>query len=348
MNIETATGSESAQDIVNRIEGALYPSDEPEASKEDEALEGAEELPEGDDSDSEKDDGSDESETDELNEEELSLAAYLGIPEDRIVVDEKGNVLFNAIIDGETKAVPLKELAVSFQLQGHVNNKSIALENERKEFNELKSKAAQHLQEQLQGAETLVTVLEQQLVGEFNNIDWNSLRQSDPSEWAVLRQEYAEKAQRIQQAQAFIKQEQTNAQVQQQEQFAANYKAHLAEERRKAIAKNPDWQDETKYNSAMTEMKSFLTSTYGYTEDDFNSVSDHRLFEIIKDAQSFRQGKKAAEDKKLKPVPKFQKPGAARGNAASLAKARQVKAVKAQAKKTGSVKDVAAAIQDRM
>ena len=70
--------------------------------------------------------------------------------------------------------------------------------------------------------------------------------------------------------------------------------------------------------------------SYGFNEKDAQGINDHRLIRLIKDAQAYRNGKKVAESKrKGKKLPKFQKPGGDRGNAADLASARKAKALKA-------------------
>jgi hypothetical protein len=350
-DIETATAP-AAQDVQNRIEEALYPSqekDEPIETEEEEVLEDAEELPEGDDSDSEEAEGSEDEDNDEVTDEDLSLAAYLGIEEDRLVVDDDGQVTFNAIIDGETKAVPLKELASSYQMQGHVNNKSMALEGERKEFEGKRQEVFTELQTRIEGITQIGQVLEQELVGEYNSIDWNRLRTEDPTQWTVLRQEYAEKAQKVSQAQELIQQETQRIAGQASEEQEKSMSNYLTHQRNEMILKNPDWADKEKRLTALGEMKTFMADTYGYAPDDMDNVMDHRLIEVIKDAKAYRSGKKAAVEKKVKKVPKFQKPGATKQRSASLTKARAVKAKKAAVKKSGgSLQSVAKALEDRM
>ena len=347
MSTEPAT-EKSMQDNANDLEALLYPETqeaEPEVIEEDEGSEDALELPEDTDSDSE-DEGSEEG-LEEIA-EDLTLAGYLGIDDDRIVESEDGQYMFNAIIDGETKPVPLSELAASYQLQGHVNNKSMALESERKEFDEVKTQVAQELQQRVQGVSKLGELAEQELVGDYNAINWDALRAEDPANWTALRQEFAEKAQKIQQVQQLAKEEGERLQAETQQKFQQQAEEYFKGELKAMIADNPEWADDTVRATKMSEIKSFLTN-YGFTEADAQGVNDHRLIRLIKDAQAYRSGKKAAETKRTgKQLPKFQKPGSNRGNAASLAKARDVKARRNKAKKTGHVNDVAASILDRM
>lgn len=349
MEIETAT-EKSMQDNANDLEALLYPDapeDEPEVIDDDEVSEDALELPEDDDSESDDDEGS-EDEVVEEDEGEMTLADFLGIDEERLIETEDGFAV-NAIIDGETKQVPLTDLIADYQLKSHVNNKSIALENERKEFDAVKTQVATELKARAEGVTSLASMMEEQLVGEFNRIDWDKLRVEDPANWSALRQDYAERAQKIQNVQTLAKEEQARVDVEQQERYADQLKGYLAEQSQLLITKNPNWADEGKRQADLDVLSSFVTQTYGFSDQELEQVSDHRLIAILQDAQKYRSGKESAETKRVnKKLPKFQKPGGNRQNAANLAKARKVKALKARRKSTGSINDIAASIVDRM
>ena len=114
------------------------------------------------------------------------------------------------------------------------------------------------------------------------------------------------------------------------------------------LLKNPTWTDPEILKTEMNGIRDFVASNYGYTHEEFENVTDHRIIELVKDAKAYREGKKAADTKRVKRVPKFTKPGARRGNAASLAKARSAKATKAALKADGGTQSVANALLDRM
>ena len=353
---------DGAQDITSRIEAKLYPQKKDPANKaDDEGIKGGANLPDGDDSDSDddegsvlddvdsgNDDGSDDSDSDDSDDSDASLAAYLGIDEDRIIVDEDGSVKVNAIIDGKSVPVDLKSLVASYQLQGHVNNKSMALETERKEFETARNDAALQLKERLDGISTLSQVLEQQLLADYQSINWDNLRSSDPAEWTALRQEFADRATKLQRAQAIIKENGQKHMAMQQQEAQTQMMRALQAEREKMILDNPTWVDEAVLVKAQADIKTFLTSSYGFTEDDMRHVTDHRVIRMIQDAMAFRKGKVTAMKKKQNPVPQFKKPGVSKQASVSLAKARDVKAKRATVKKTGHVRDVANLIESRM
>ena len=356
MGHETAT-EQSMQDISSRLEGSLSENGSDDLSGatelpnsiDDVALEDDESLPAGDDTDSDDDDGSEDlAAIAEEDDGDYTLAGYLGLDEDKLSVQEDGSVSFNAIINGETKSVPLKELAASYQLQGHVNNKSIALETERKEFETQRVDAATKITGQLEHANQLTKMVEEQLVGDFNKIDWNRLRTENPSEWSALRQEYAEKAQRVQGIQSQISTQQKQASDEQQFEMKKQEQEYLTDQMGKMVIANPTWSDKTVMKADTGALKSFLSDSYGFSDADFEMVTDHRLVHLIQDAKAYRSGKKTAQVKITKGVPKFQKPGAAKGNAASLEKARSSKRQKAAFKKTGNTQDTANILLNRM
>ena len=338
------------QDITDRLESKLF--DGPEQSKPDEIDDDAVSkdelaLPGDDNADPEDDEGLD---LDEIaNEEELSLAEYLGIDEERLVVDEDGNTAFNSIVDGKTTVTPLKDLVSSYQLQGHVNNKSIALEAERKEFEADRTKAAEELGGRIDEAKGLAKMLEDSLVGDYNSVDWDRLRVENPSEWSALRQEFSEKAGSIQAAKENIQSEAQRLFDENQNANMAKRSEYMQGQNQKLVAANPTWVDDVVRKADMDSMKEFLGSAYGYAEDDLNGVTDHRLIAVFQDAKKYREGTQMAEDKKQKKVPKFRKPGAAKANANQLSKARSIKANKKAVRDTGGhTSAIAASILDRM
>lgn len=353
-NNDAAT-DKSMQGVTSAIEAKLYgKAAEPENNAEEEEVSEdipEEELPEDDDSESEEEDeGSEDLDTEdeEVDEEEASLAAYLGVDEDRIKVGEDGSIALEAIIDGEKKNVPLKELVSSYQLQGHVNNKSVALENERKEFAETRNQVYAELKQRLDGLQSLNDLAQKSLVEEYNSLDWDRIRAENPSEWSALRQEYAEKAQQIQQAIALQQEEAKRLNEEQGKEMQQQMQAYLYEQTQKVLADNPTWADESVRKAEVGKMKSFLLDTYGFQEQDLGVVQDARAIKLIQDAMKFRSGKKGVETKLKKNVPKFRKPGAGRASAANLEKARNVKAKKASLKKTGKISDAANLLLDRM
>ena len=287
---------------------------------------------------------------DEAIDGDVTLASMLGLGDDQLEYDDQNNVVFNAIIDGESHKVPVSELVKSYQLQGHVNNKSIALENDRKELHATRDQAYGELTARLQGLNQLIQLNEQTLLAEYNGIDWDSLRMTEPGEWAALQQQFNQRALQIQQVKDLAGQENQRLTQEQQQQQQRALQDRVAGELQKMVADNPAWSDQAAMAKDIGEVGAFLRNQYGFTDQEIADNIDHRLMRMFKDAMSFHAGTKAIADKKVPAsVPKFVKPGTGGGDRPSLQKARQVKETKQAIRKSGgSLDSVANALINRM
>ena len=287
---------------------------------------------------------------DEVIDGDVTLASMLGLGDDQLEYDDQNNVVFNAIIDGESHKVPVSELVKSYQLQGHVNNKSIALENDRKELHATRDQAYGELTTRLQGLNQLIQLNEQTLLAEYNGIDWDSLRMTEPGEWAALQQQFNQRALQIQQVKDLAGQEGQRLTQEQQQQQQKSLQDRAAGELQKMMADNPTWSDQTVMAKDIGEVGAFLRNQYGFTDQEIADNIDHRLMRMFKDAMAFHAGTKAITDKKIPAnMPKFVKPGTGGGDRPSLQKARQVKETKQAIRKSGgSLDSVANALINRM
>ena len=355
-----SAGGSGAQDIESRIQAALYPEKAPDGNEHVADDEGAAKdgktLPKADHQNGEGNVGADDDDeevevdedTDLDDDEEVTLANMLGIDEDKIKYDDKGNVVVTAVINGENHEVTMSELVKSFQLQGHVNNKSVQLENERKEFHATRDQAYSELTTRLKGLNQLTKFAEDQLVAEFKGIDWDALRMTEPGEWAALQQQFTQRLEQINQVKRLAGEEGNRMTQEQQKELETNRSNFLKAEYEKMVTDNPAWVDQNVMAKDFAEIGAFLRDKYGFTDEEVANNLDARLMRMIQDARAFQQGKKVADKKLPKEAPKFIKPGKT-GDRPSLQKARAVKAQKDNIRKSGgSVDSIAAAIVDRM
>lgn len=147
---DAPSSSGGALSIEERIGNAMYADDA--SGQEDDGNDALEDeletLPEDDKSKPEDDDELEDADDDDSG--EVSIASILGLDEDKLEYDKDGKVVFNAIIDGKQEKVSVADMVKSYQLQGHVNNKSMQLENDKKEFVSTREKAYQELTVRLQ------------------------------------------------------------------------------------------------------------------------------------------------------------------------------------------------------
>lgn len=282
--------------------------------------------------------------------DDQTLAAALGLPDDALEYDEEGNVVFNAVIDGEATKVKMQDLVKSYQLEGHVNKKSMQLESDRREFETTRDKAYDHLTQKITVANNLIGAVEQQLMGELQGIDWDTLRATDPAEWAATRQYYTERVQWLEQMKAQTGSVQKGLTEEQQKAQQDKYNAFIQGEVQKMIQDNPAWKDQAVMAKEVGEVGKFLVDKYGFTPDEIANHMDARMMRMVRDAMQFANGKDTLKTKKVPDnVPKFRTPGQQNANRRDTTKARQVKAQKEAIRKSGgSVDAIAASLVDRM
>lgn len=285
-----------------------------------------------------------------VEDDDQTLAAALGLPEDALEYDEEGNVVFNAVIDGEATKVKMQDLVKSYQLEGHVNKKSMQLESDRREFETTRDQAYDHLTQKITVANNLIGAVEQQLMGELQGIDWDTLRVTNPAEWAATRQYYTERVQWLEQMKAQTGSMQKGLTEEQQKAQQDKYNAFMQGEVQKMIQDNPAWKDQAVMAKEVGEVGKFLVDKYGFTPDEIANHMDARMMRMVRDAMQFANGKDTLKTKKVPDnVPKFRTPGQQNANRRDTTKARQVKAQKEAIRKSGgSVDAIAASLVDRM
>ena len=269
-----------------------------------EDLEDAEEPSE----ESTEDDDDDEEPEEDTEDEDQPLAKMLGVEEDQLSVSDDGDFKINLKVDGQQGQVSLGELIKGYQNESSNTHKSTALATERKQFETAVAAKAQELQNALQYNQNMAKVLEQEIMADYEKVDWEDLRQYDPAEWSARRQEFSTKYTRIQRMQQEIGTQATQAQQATQSELGQKRQDYMKGQWDRMIENNPSWSDQAKYTKDMNTLKGFVSETYGFGDGDFDNVSDARIIEVLKDAQKYRLGSKVAE-KKVKKVPKMQKRG---------------------------------------
>lgn len=279
-----------------------------------------------------------ESETPDFSSLE-ELAEALELPLDDFLGKIKGRVK----IGGEEKEVTLAELRNGYQMESDYRRKTHELAETRKAFESEREQVATELNRQYQEAQHLTGVLEQQLVGEFNTIDWNQLRAENPAEFAARRQEFNERMAQIQ----GIKQN-VGFQLQRQAEEAAQKQAFelqniLQQEAQKLAEVIPEFRDESKAKEVKGKIKSFLKD-FGFSDQEIGGIYDHRYVKILHDAMAYRELKsKGVETKnKVSVAPKLAKPGSTDKSSANN---RAIQELRSRLRKSGRVEDAASLIK---
>lgn len=271
----------------------------------------------------EDEDSNDESEADDDDEEEgeetdleavadedTTWEGVLGVPEDQLSFDDSGNLKgVHVKVNDFEGTLTIPELVQGFQTNKAVTMIGQKQAEEYKVFEGQKEQVQQQYASKLESVDLLSKHFEQQLISEYDGVDWDKLRNTDPAEYAAARSDFAAKATEMQNIKDAIAKDQETLKGEASEQQKANMGVYLKTQADLMIANNPEWSDKAVLKVAKDDFQKFVNDNYGFTEQEFNLVFDARLIELIKDAKKYHDGAAVAEKKKGKPLPKFQKSG---------------------------------------
>lgn len=280
----------------------------------------------------------------EPEEEVETLAAVLGLTEEQVDIKEDGAVLINAVVDGDQVQVPFQDIIAAYQGKEFVAKRSEEIIAQKAKLEEEITTARQAAEQKLGQMQTVSQLMEKELLTEYNQHNWSELSRTNPAEYHRLREMYTQKAHRIKDLQKTLTEE---GQMQQQEmmkQNQAKFSQVIESETEKLLAANPTWHNPQIRDKEMAQLRDFLKSSYGYSEDEINQVVDSRLVKLIQDAYKNRAPAETVKGKKV--APSFQAPAA--GRVAAAANARAAKARKAALRKSGSTAALTSVLLDRV
>lgn len=243
-----------------------------------------------------------------------SVAALLGIEADKIDVDDDGNLFIKTKVDGiEGKAKPA-DLLKSYQLEGHLNKRNMEVAETQKALQTKLSEVEKQSTERLGQLDNYLTMMHNQLLNEFNGINWQELRSSDPAEFAAKNSEFQMRKYQLNEMLGIL-----NAEKQQLE----SEKQTKQRERLKEVI--PEWSSSETWTKESNDIRSYF-NRIGFDTSLLNSAEGIAL---ARKAMKFDalQSAKPEVTKKVKVAPKLVKPGQAK------TKAEQVQVDHAQLKK---------------
>ena len=304
------SGGESAIDqVADLLRGEAEP-EQPEESGDYEAATDTEEFEETsgeyEDGDAESEDPNSDGDQFEGDEEGLAaLASELGIDSDKLALDGEGNVVVNVKVNGETQQVTLSEAISGTQYRAANDQKAQQLANARKEFDTERQAVAEEYAGRLQNVQAMGQMLEQQLLAEYNNVDWEALKVSDPSRFLITQQEFQQRQQQLHQAGQQLGQQMRQMNEQQAEQEKAERAQILSAERVAMVESVPEWNDTEVMQKDLAEIVQYGQSL-GFSEDDLSNVIHNRELQVLRKAMLFDKGQTVAS-KKAKNPPKMQR-----------------------------------------
>ena len=236
----------------------------------------------------------------------VALAQELGLDGDKLSVSEDGEIMVKLKVNGEEQSIDLKEAIAGTQYMKANEEKARVLADERKTFESERQQVAEAYQQQLQQIQGLGEMLQNKLTQDFQSIDWDRLRVTDPAEWAAKQQEFAQRNQELQQAGQMLGQQMRAQQEQQAQVEAQERQSILQSERQLMIESNPSWGDEEVMKSDLKEIVEYARSS-GFSDEELQDVIYSRHVNVLKKAMLFDKGQTVAEKKVQKQAPKMQR-----------------------------------------
>ena len=259
---------------------------------------------------------------------------------------EEEEELYAVTVNGEEVAVSLDELLSGYSRQSDYTRKTQEIAGERKGMEELQqqynSQVAQIQQERQQYMDALQNIITSSAEGmsKYADTDWDALRESDPIEYVTQREELRQSQEKIQ----AMQREQYAAQQRQNEQTTQMRSRIVQEEYGKLVEALPEWGDADKQKKLASEIRSYA-GTQGFTEEELNSLVDHRSLLVLMKAKKYDQLQNSdVKSKKLKNKPKVIRSGTGTTSKGTSKSKRAAKMKRLQG--SGHVDDAASILED--
>tara|TARA_R100000789_G_scaffold44459_1_gene45556 strand:- start:368 stop:1384 length:1017 start_codon:yes stop_codon:yes gene_type:complete len=326
--VEDLQGSvQQAQEAILGILNSEENAESEEAEPQEEAVseEEPEEEPEGEEPEEEFEEESEEGEEDEGDVEEL---------------------LYAVKVDGEESEVTLDELLNGYSRQSSFTRKTQDLAEQRKEFdNAQQHMAAEYQQiqaERQQYEATLNSILENSNLDKFANVDWETLKMTDPLEYMTKRQEQQDGKEKVRELQAQRDQAVANAQVENDRLF----QQAKAENAKFLVEAIPELQDPEEQPKLISELRVFGLEQ-GFSEEELNGLIDWRSIVVLDKARRYDEIQNAdLKTKKVKNKPRVVRSGSSATRSEGSKKTRTAKMKRLQ--RTGHVDDAVTLLEDMM
>jgi hypothetical protein len=250
---------------------------------------------------------------------------------------ENEQELFDITVNGKQQRVSLDELKEGYSKGSDYTKKTMELGEQRRSLDselDAISKDKQAVKQLREEYAQKLQVVEQNLQTD-ENIDWVTLAQTDPTDYAVKKAEYDRKKE----LQLQVQQEKQKLAQEQRKEQERIYQNHIENERGKLIEAMPIFGDQKKAPKLMKDISEFAMKQ-GYTEQEVNMVVDHRAVRTLHDAMKYNQllEKKNLQGKKVKPISRVVS-SEGKNNTRSTDKQVRVNDRMKQLKKSGNVKD---------
>jgi len=243
---------------------------------------------------------------------------------------EKPN-LHQVKVQGQEMEVTLDELKAGYSRDSDYRQKTHSLSLEKKQFDEERNVLRQQYDMKLRELNEAIASAESLNRQQLDPAELQKLYEEDPSQAAKIDFQFRQQNEKINQAKAKARQA-----------AQAQYNQYLAEQRRLAQERIPEFSDPNKSDNFKSGIKTTLKS-YGFSDQEIGSLADHRMLMVIKDAMAYRglRNSKPIVQKKVAKAPKVIKPGVVKTD---NSKRSEVRNRISKLKKSGRLEDAHSAI----
>lgn len=257
----------------------------------------------------ESEEGKEQEDASQAELEPAQLAALLGVDESDIDIGEDGSLSYNVKVDGKPGKATLQDLRDSYQLAKTHQQRLNQLSNERKEFDAQKGELIKGLSDQHEQMAQALNGLAEEFNADYNSVDWNKLREEDPSEYNARRWDFEERRQRLESYKT--KAEQQAKQLQQEHRKALQQQQVEGAKQLSQVFEGPEYKGAPKWDDAEKTRLATWLKDQGFKDDDIASVGVWQVFKWARDSMLREQELKQAKDsvKKVAKLPKVVKPG---------------------------------------
>lgn len=232
-------------------------------------------------------------------------------------------------IDGEEFEVTLDELRNGYQRQADYTRKSQSLAEQRKAY-EANLQAVQAERNQYAQVLENMSANQNAELQRYENINWQELKDSDPMEYMEKRLEYQEAKEKISE----LNNERYRVQQQNEAEMASVLQEKIQNEAELLVKQLPEYADPN--STLKNDLRNYALGL-GFSEQDVDGITDHRVVMVLHKAMLQDQVAKGV--KKAKPVPKVVKSGTPQTKTQKAKKAVQAK--RERLAKTGNARDAA-------
>ena len=211
-----------------------------------------------------------------LEEQKLDRESFLSLP---VAVK----------VDGTEQSLPLSEVLKGYQLSAASYNRLNELAQQKTQFQTEQEQVRKALGERINQTEALFKLANEQLLADYQAINWQQLQAENPGQAALLYQQFQARQGAIDQHLKSI------AANRQQEAQASDQKRQqvLRAEHAKMLDAIPELRDPTKAPVVMKTIRDYATSRK-FSEAELNAIFDHRYMAVLHDAAQFRALQAAA------------------------------------------------------